>query len=132
MAAKDAEIAATIAQATVDFNEDLILFGLSNSYLINEAKKLGLKTANEVFADRTYQDDGSLTPRSLPNALIEDEKQCIQQVLQMIKQKTVTTTSGKVIPIVADTICIHGDGKHAVSFAKKIHEALKQPTPETI
>lgn len=132
MAAKDARIAGTIAQAVQDFNEGLILYGLSNSFLISEARKLGLKTANEVFADRTYQDDGNLTPRSQPNALIEDDEQCIQQVLQMVRHGTVTTTSGNTIPIVADTICIHGDGKHAVSFAKKIHEALKQTTPETI
>jgi len=132
MAAKDTEVAGTIAQVIKDFNEALVLYGLSNSFLISEAKALGLKTANEVFADRTYQDDGSLTSRSQENALIEDDEQCIRQVLQMVVQGTVTTISGKVIPIVADTICIHGDGKHAVSFAKKIHEALKQPTPETI
>jgi UPF0271 protein len=132
MAAREKEIARTIAQAIKDFNEDLIVYGLSNSFLISEAKRLGLKTASEVFADRTYQDDGSLTPRSQPNALIENEEQCIRQVIQMVKQGTVTTTSGKVIPIIADTICIHGDGKHAVSFAKKIHDALKKATPETI
>jgi UPF0271 protein len=132
MAARDAETAGTIAQVIADFNEALVLYGLSNSCLINEAKALGLKTANEVFADRTYQDDGSLTPRSQPNALIENDEHCLQQVLQMTRQGTITTTSGKIIPIIADTICIHGDGKHALSFAKKIHEALKQPAPETI
>ena len=132
MAAKDVQTAKAIVQSIKDFNEELILYGLSNSVLIREAKAMELKVANEVFADRTYQDDGSLTPRSQPNALIEDEEQCIRQVLQMINEGTVTTTSGKIIPIVADTICIHGDGKHAVSFAKKIHEALKERTPETI
>lgn len=132
MAAKDADIAATIALTIKDFSEDLVLYGLSNSFLISEAKKLGLKTANEVFADRTYQDDGSLTPRSQANALIEDEDQCIQQVMQMIKKGIVTTTSGNTLSIAADTICIHGDGKNAVSFAKKIHEALKQTAPEKI
>lgn len=126
MAARNADTAATIAQAIKDFNEELILYGLSGSCLIAEGKKLGLQTANEVFADRTYQEDGSLTPRSQPNALIEDGEQCIQQVMQMVTQGTVTATSGKVIPIIADTICIHGDGKYAVNFAKKIHEALKQ------
>ena len=121
MASRDAETAAIIAQAIKDFKEDLILYGLSNSCLISEAKSLGLKTANEVFADRTYQDDGSLTPRLQANALIEDEEQCIRQVMQMVKEGTVTTTCGKVIPVTADTICIHGDGKHAVRFARKIH-----------
>lgn len=132
MAAKDVEIATTIALAIKDFNETLILYGLSGSHLIREGKTLGLPIANEVFADRTYQDDGSLTLRSQNNALIESEEQCIQQVLQMIKQGTVTTISGKIIPIIADTICIHGDGSHALSFAKKIHESLKQSAPETI
>ena len=132
MAARDAAIAHTVALAVKDFDENLVLYGLSNSFLISEAKAIGLKTAAEVFADRTYSDEGSLTPRSQPNALIEDEEQCIQQVLQMIHHGTVTTTSGKIIPMIAETICIHSDGKHAVSFAQKIHEALKQTTPETI
>jgi UPF0271 protein len=132
MAARNAQMAATIAQAVKDFNEELIVYGLSGSSLICEAKAIGLKTASEVFADRTYQDDGSLTPRSQPNALIEEDEQCIQQVLQMIRKGVVTAISGKTIPIVADTICIHGDGKHAVDFAQKVHDALKQSDPETI
>jgi 5-oxoprolinase (ATP-hydrolysing) subunit A len=132
MAAREPKIAATIAQVVQDFNDELVVYGLSNSFLISEAKAFGLTTASEVFADRTYQDDGSLTPRSQPNALIEDDKQCIQQVMQMVTEGTVTTTTGKIIPIVVDTICIHGDGKNAVSFAKKIHDVLKQNTPEII
>jgi len=132
MAARDIETARAIVQAVKDFNEELILYGLSKSVLIEEGKAMGLKVANEVFADRTYQDDGSLTPRSQANALIEDEEQCVRQVLQMINKGTVTSTSGKIVPVVADTICIHGDGKHAESFARKIHEALKEKTPETI
>jgi 5-oxoprolinase (ATP-hydrolysing) subunit A len=87
---------------------------------------LNLQTANEVFADRTYQDDGTLTPRSQTNALIEDENACVQQVLQMITQKTVTSVNNKTIPIIAETICIHGDGEHAVEFAQLIHQNLKQ------
>jgi len=132
MAAREKDIAATIALAVKDFREDLIVYGLSNSFLISEARSIGLKTASEVFADRTYRDDGSLTPRSQPGALIEDEEQCIRQVLQMVKQGTVTTTSGKLVPMMVDTVCIHGDGKHALRFAIKIHEALKQTAPETI
>jgi UPF0271 protein len=132
MAAKNAAMANTIARATKDFNDRLVLYGLSNSFLISEAKALGLKTASEVFADRTYSDDGTLTPRSREGALIEDGEQAVRQVLQMIKEGTVTTTSGNKIPIVAETICIHGDGKHALRFAKKIHEALKQQKPEII
>jgi 5-oxoprolinase (ATP-hydrolysing) subunit A len=132
MAARDAKMAATIAQVVQDFNDQLIVYGLCNSFLIKEARALGLTTANEVFADRTYQDDGSLTSRSQINAVIDNAEQCIQQVMQMVNEGTVTTTSGKTIPVIADTICIHGDGKNAVSFARNIHEVLKQNTPETI
>lgn len=126
MAAKDASLAKAIAQAVKDFDAKLILFGLSGSVSVSEAKALGLKTWNEVFADRTYQDNGSLTPRSQANALIEDEEQSIQQVLRMVREKTVRTVSGKTIPIAAETICIHGDGKNAVAFAKKIYHTLTQ------
>ena len=125
MSARNVELANIIAKAVKDFDASLILFGLSGSHSINEANAIDLKTASEVFADRTYQDDGSLTPRSQPNALIEDTDKAIQQVLQMIKEGTVTTISGKIIPIVAETICIHGDGNHAVEFAEAIHNAIK-------
>jgi len=131
MAARDARLAKTIAQAAKDFNDNIVLYGLSGSHLISEAKALGLKTKSEVFADRTYQNDGSLTPRSQANALIEDKEQCIQQVLQMMEQGTVTTVSGKVIPLIAETICLHGDGKHAVPFAKAIHDAINFKTTKT-
>jgi UPF0271 protein len=78
-----------------------------------------------VFADRTYQDNGSLTPRDQPNALIQDETQALQQALQMIKQGVVTSTNGNNMVIMAETICLHSDGEHALSFAKTIHETLK-------
>jgi UPF0271 protein len=126
MAARDAKMSRTIAQAVKDFDDQMIFYGLSNSFLISEAKALGLKTASEVFADRTYQDDGTLTPRSEINALIENEHESIKQVLQMVKDGTVISLSGRTISIEADTICIHGDGRHAVSFAKRIHQALQE------
>jgi len=125
MSAKNSSISQAIAQAVKDFDENLILFGLSGSISISIAEQMGLKTASEVFADRTYQDDGSLTPRSEAGALIEDEAKLLQQLLQMIQEKTVTTVTRKRIPIVADTVCIHGDGKHAVQFAKTINEQLR-------
>lgn len=124
MSAKDAAVAMVIAKAVNDFDSNLILVGLSNSHSISEAKRIGLKTASEVFADRTYQDDGSLTPRSQPNALIEEVDKVVKQVLQMTNEGTVITISGKTIPIIAETICIHGDGKQAVEFAKAIHTAV--------
>ncbi|MDQ3682294.1 MAG: LamB/YcsF family protein [Bacteroidota bacterium] len=124
--AKDVQVAKAIAKAVKNIDEDLILFGLSGSYSIKEAKVLGLKTKSEVFADRTYQDDGSLTPRTQSNALIEEEEKSIQQVLQMVNEGLVTTVSGKTISIVAETVCIHGDGKNAVQFSKRLHEVLKE------
>jgi 5-oxoprolinase (ATP-hydrolysing) subunit A len=126
MAAKDIVIAKTIAGVVKDFDENLIVFGLSGSLSIQEAKAVGLKTASEVFADRTYQDDGSLTPRSQPNALIKNTDEVVQQVLQMINEGTVTTVTGKRIPILAETICIHGDGEYAVEFVKAIHDSIRK------
>jgi 5-oxoprolinase (ATP-hydrolysing) subunit A len=126
MAAKDPVMARAIAEAVRDFDDQLILYGLSNSYLVKEAAGAGLKSASEVFADRVYLDNGSLMPRSKQGALIEEEEKAIQQVLQMIQKKTVTTLSGKEIPVTADTICLHGDNVHAAKFAKSIYETLKQ------
>ncbi|HKG68043.1 MAG TPA: 5-oxoprolinase subunit PxpA [Segetibacter sp.] len=124
MAAKDPALSMAIAHAIYDFDKAQVLFGLSGSYLISEAKAMGIKTASEVFADRTYQDDGNLTPRTKLNALIEDEERAIGQVIQMIKKGTVTATSGKEVPILAETICLHGDGKNAVAFASAINKRL--------
>ncbi|HLF44914.1 MAG TPA: 5-oxoprolinase subunit PxpA [Chitinophagaceae bacterium] len=126
MAAKSIKISSVIALAIKDINEKLILFGLSGSHLINEAQKLGLKSCSEVFADRTYREDGRLTARSDPKALIADPEKAIAQVLQMINKGTVTATTGKEIPVTANTVCLHGDGEHAVELAKKIHTALKE------
>lgn len=126
MSAKDVSIALAIAAAVKDFDSHLILFGLSGSHSIQQAKELGLRTANEVFADRTYREDGSLTPRSQTGALIENADAAVKQALQMIKEKTVIATTGKKIPIIADTICIHGDGKHAVEFAQQIHRTIEK------
>jgi 5-oxoprolinase (ATP-hydrolysing) subunit A len=126
MAAKDATVAKAIAQAVKDVDAALIYYGLSGSVMINEAKKLGLQTANEVFADRTYQNDGSLTPRTQPHALISNADEVIKQVVKFIKENKVTAVTGEDIFIKADTICIHGDGEHAVEFAKAIHKKINE------
>lgn len=125
-AAKDAKMSRSIAEAVKTIDENLTLYGLSGSFLISEAEKLGLKTASEVFADRTYQTDGSLTPRDQPNALIKDTEIAVEQVLQMIRHQTVTTTNGKIIPIKVETICIHGDGENALEFARIINQKLTE------
>ena len=126
MAARDAELAHTIAHAVLDFNPQLILYGLSGSQLIEQARFLGLATACEVFADRTYQPDGSLTPRSRPDALIRDPDRCLRQLLQMVLRQTVTATDGKTIPIRTETICLHGDGAHALEFARLVRTVLAE------
>jgi 5-oxoprolinase (ATP-hydrolysing) subunit A len=124
MAARDRRVARIGATAIKDFDESLVLYGLSGSYMISEANAIGLVAANEVFADRTYNNDGSLTPRNQPGALIEDVEKCLAQVTQMINDKTVVTTSGQIIAVAADTICIHSDGKYAVQFAKAISQVV--------
>ncbi len=123
-AAKDAKLAAAIAEATKAIDENLILYGLSNSFIIDEAERINLRTASEVFADRSYQPDGSLTNRSEPNALIANAEQAAAQVLQMITDKSATTTNGETIFIKAETVCIHGDGAHALEFAREIKRTL--------
>lgn len=125
MAAKDKNLARAIVNAVHDFDASLILYGLAGSEMIDEAAKIGLKTASEVFADRTYQDDATLTPRSQSNALILDEKESLEQVLRMVNHQEVVSIHQKIIKIKADTLCIHGDGVHAVDFAKTIHQTLK-------
>lgn len=125
-AAWDEEVSARICTAVKAANPALLLYGLSGSETQKQALAHHVAFASEVFADRTYQNDGSLTPRAQPGAMITDEDKSLQQVLQMLQQKTVTTVSGKTIPIKADTLCIHGDGPHALAFAQRIHQALKQ------
>ena len=126
MAAKDSVMADIVCKAIKEYNPDLILYGLSGSELIQSANRIELKNCSEVFADRTYCDDGSLTARTEANAMIEAEQESLQQVLQMIQQGMVNSTNGKQVAITAETICIHGDGEHALAFAKTIHTALKQ------
>jgi UPF0271 protein len=104
--AKNAAIATAIAKAVKDIDPSLILFGLKNSHSVAAGKALGLKTAAEAFADRRYESDGSLTPRSQPGACLTE----IQDVLNQVQKMK------------ADTWCIHGDGPHALAFAKALHK----------
>lgn len=125
-AAKDAGLAEAIAKAVKATDANLILYGLSGSYLVSEAEKIGLRTASEVFADRTYQSGGTLTPRSEPNALITNTEKAVSQVLQMISEQSVRATNGEKISLKAETICIHGDGVNALEFAETINAKLKE------
>lgn len=125
-AAKDRSLARSIADAVAQFDRKLVLYGLAGSFLITEAESAGLVTCSEVFADRTYHADGSLTPRSESGALITDREAAIAQVLAMVKCQNVTALSGETIPITAQTVCVHGDGETAPQLAKAIREALEQ------
>lgn len=124
MAAKDQTIAKAIAKAVFLFDPHLLLYGLSGSELIKAGKEAGLKTVSEVFADRTYQNDGSLTSRNRENAIISETGLALAQVIQMIETNTVTSVDGQTIPLVAESVCVHGDNRHALLFAKALRENL--------
>ena len=123
--AKDAALSKIFIQTIQAIDSDIIIYGLSGSKTIQEAKKLGQPFANEVFADRTYQLDGQLTPRYLEHAMIHKVEEACKQVLEIVQKHQVNTLQGDPIEIEADTICIHGDGINAVEFAKAIHNSLK-------
>jgi UPF0271 protein len=125
MAAKDAALAGAIARAVADFDRTLVLFGLSGSALIRAGRDVGLKVANEVFADRTYQSDGSLTPRSRPVSMIEDVKDSLAQVEGMLTRGRVRALDGSEVSIEADTICVHGDQAGAAEFARELRVLLR-------
>lgn len=124
MAAKDPQIADAIARAVRDLNAQLVLFGLSGSELIRAGKNFGLQTASEVFADRTYQPDGSLTVRTERNAMMTDIEGAVKQGMRMVIEGKVSAVDGTDVDIEADTICVHGDGPHALSFVKQLRNRL--------
>ena len=124
LSAKDANTARTIAHAIKAVDPTLVLYGLSGSASITAGRDAGLQVAHEVFADRTYQANGELTPRTQPNALIHDPDEAVRQVLQIVTEGCVTAVDGTRVPLEADTICIHGDGPNAVAIVKAVHDAL--------
>lgn len=126
MSANHAELAAAIAQAVRDVDPQLTLFALAGSHQVDIARGLGLTVMQEVFADRSYQDDGTLTPRNQPGALIEEVETSVAQALTMVQEGYVIAQSGKKVPIQADTLCLHGDGAHALSFARQIHAVFQK------
>ncbi|GGC96774.1 UPF0271 protein YcsF [Thalassobacillus devorans] len=132
MAAKRQDLSEAIAEAVYKVDPELVLFGLAGSELVKAGKQAGLRTASEVFSDRTYQEDGTLTSRKEANALITNYEEAVSQVIRMVKEQKVHTVQGKDIDVQADTICIHGDGENALDFAKYINQALKESDIETI
>lgn len=125
-AADNYSVALTIAKAIKKIDPALQLYGLPGSELETAAKNEGILFCKEVFCDRTYTDDGRLSPRTKENALINSAHEALSQAMQVIKEKTITSTSGKLINIEADTLCIHGDGPHAVEFARMIRAGLEK------
>lgn len=125
MAAKDYVLAEAICRAIRDFDDQLIVLALSGGELAHAAMDLGLRTALEVFADRAYEEDGTLVNRKKEGAMITDEEEAIARVIRMIKEGTVTAITGKEIPIRADSVCVHGDGAKALAFVERIRAALE-------
>jgi UPF0271 protein len=126
MSAREGTMARVIAETVFAFNPNLKLYGLSGSHSIAEGVMAGLTTVAEVFADRTYQQDGTLTPRSRPNALISDQDLALKQAFLLATESRVMATNGQFITLEAETICLHGDGPHAVSFARIIHQIFSE------
>ena len=130
MAGKDLAMSVAICKAIKDFDPNIILMALSGSKMLEAAEEVGIPAAYEVFADRAYNEDGSLVARSLPGAVIHDTEECIRRVVQMVKEGTVTAITGKVIPIRCDSICVHGDNASAVEFVKAIRSRLTEDDVE--
>ncbi|MFG6415148.1 5-oxoprolinase subunit PxpA [Roseateles sp. DC23W] len=123
-AARDPALADAIAAAVLDVNPSLALYGLAGSELLRAAERAGLRAVSEVFADRGYRADGSLVPRAQPGALIADVDEAVARTLRMVREGVVVAVGGETVPLVAQTICLHGDGPHALAFARALHAAL--------
>ncbi len=126
MAAKDYELSRAICSAVREFDGSLIVLALSGGELARAAQDMGLRTALEVFADRGYEEDGSLVDRRKEGAMVTDEEEAISRVIRMVKEKKVRAVTGKDIPIRADSVCVHGDGEKALAFVETIRRALKE------
>lgn len=130
MAAKDGKLARAIIEGIWEVDRDLIVLGLAGSEMVNAAVEKGLKVANEVFADRAYNADGSLVARSLPGSMIIDKKIAISRVIRMVTEGKVTAINGEDINIKADSICVHGDNPEATDFVRLIKEELSKARVE--
>lgn len=123
-AVKEPALADALCEAVRLFDPGLRFFGLAGSGMIAAARRAGLTPVEEVFADRGYQPDGSLVPRSQPGALIEDEAQALAQTLSLVRDRQVRAIDGSTVAVNAQSVCLHGDGAHALAFAQRIRERL--------
>ncbi len=126
MAAKDYALAKGICEGIAEFDRNLIVMGLSGGELVRAAADMGLRTAREVFADRGYEEDGSLVDRRKEGAMVTDEDTAIARVVRMVKERKVTAVTGRDIDIRADSVCVHGDGVKALAFVERIREVLTE------
>ncbi|GAB2323218.1 5-oxoprolinase subunit PxpA [Alkalibacterium sp. m-11] len=126
MASTDYNLARAICEGIREVDDELILYGLANSQLIRAAQDTGLSYAQEVFADRNYNNDGTLVHRQHEDALITDEDVAVERVVQMVEEGNVKSVTGEWIDLQPDTICMHGDNPKAVQFATRIHKALTE------
>ncbi|MBU6246864.1 MAG: LamB/YcsF family protein [Xanthomonadaceae bacterium] len=126
MAARDRALADAIAGAVRAFDPSLRLFGLAGSALLDAGRAAGLAVVSEAFADRRYRADGSLQPRREPDAMLTDDAEATAQALRMAVDGVVTAVDGTTVQLEADTLCLHGDGAHAVAFARSLRAALEQ------
>jgi UPF0271 protein len=124
--AKDALLSKIVAQTIQAIDPSIMLYGLSGSHTIKEARAIGLRSVQEVFADRTYQANGQLTPRYLDHALITDPIESAKQVLSMVLDQELKADDGTMIAVNAETVCIHGDHEAAVEIAKNLFNTLQQ------
>jgi 5-oxoprolinase (ATP-hydrolysing) subunit A len=124
MAARDVVLAGAIARATAACGRSLVMFGLPNSPMIEEGRASGLRVAAEGFADRSYEADGSLTPRSRPGAVIHDPEAVVIRAVRMVRDGIVLTATGREVPLRVDTICVHGDTPGAPELTRRIRTAL--------
>ena len=124
MAAVRSDYAGAVVSAILDFDKNLKLYGLAGSTLLKYGRASGLLCASEVFADRNYESDGSLISRKKKDAIIVDEKSCVEQILKILENGYALTPLGARVYLEADTICLHGDNVNAPIFAQKLHESL--------
>lgn len=125
MAARDRKLADAIARAIKAFDASLIMFGLPKSPMIDAGIAAGLRVAAEGFADRSYEPDGSLTPRSRPGAVIHDAAVVVDRAVRMVRDGVVLTPEGREIPLKVDTICVHGDTPGAPELTRRIRAGLE-------
>lgn len=124
-AAAKESLADILVSEIKNFDSNLKVMGLSGGYLVKSAKNHGLEAISEVFADRNYEKDGTLVSRSKDNALITDTNEATNHVMQMITEGSVTSVYGEKVPVDAQSVCLHGDGEHAILFAKEIKKQLE-------